>query len=64
MALVCHCFGVRDHGVRAAALTAGGDLSAVQDSCQAGTACGGCLPEVEALCSSVAEAIAPAASAA
>jgi bacterioferritin-associated ferredoxin len=49
MALVCHCFTIRDRTVHDVALAAGGDLDRVQEMCGAGTACGGCLDEVARL---------------
>jgi len=47
--IVCHCHGVNDRTVRAAALAGADDVDAVGERSGAGTGCGGCHPAIERL---------------
>jgi bacterioferritin-associated ferredoxin len=48
--LLCHCAVVNDATIRNAIDLGARDADEVGDLCEAGTYCGGCLPEIERMC--------------
>jgi len=49
MAIVCHCYAVRDRTIQRAIHRGATTLADVQAECGAATRCGGCEPAVRAL---------------
>ncbi|MGL4993632.1 MAG: (2Fe-2S)-binding protein [Bacteroidales bacterium] len=45
--VVCHCFDVRYSDIRKAMSEGALTLEAIQEKTEAGTACGGCIEEIE-----------------
>ncbi len=55
--VVCHCAVVSDRAIRAAVANGAQDVDAVGARCEAGVACGGCIPGIEELLADAATAI-------
>jgi NAD(P)H-nitrite reductase large subunit len=49
MALICHCHAVNDCSIASAVHDGARSLCEVQQRCQAGTRCGGCVGAIEEL---------------
>ena len=57
---VCHCRAVTDSTIRTTIECGAHDVDEVASRCGAGTNCGGCVDEIERLCASLRDRLAPA----
>ena len=50
--IVCHCHRVSDRDIRGSVREGASSVSEVGRACKAGTACGGCRPEIASIVAS------------